>query len=78
MSSISSNNNNSSGHAAALPKTASTQADEAFLRSLSPEIIAEQARIMKQIEQEKAKGGRMAGTQNIERQQLSIRHAVFC
>jgi hypothetical protein len=73
MTSTSSNSNKDS-----LPKTTSKQADEAFLKSLTPEIIAEQARIMKQIEQEKARGGRMAGTRHIERQDLSIRHAVFC
>lgn len=61
-----------------LPKTTSILADEAFIKSLSPEIIAQQERIMNQIEKQKARGGRRAGTQNIERQELSINHAVFC
>jgi hypothetical protein len=91
-------------------KTTSKQADDALLQSLSPEIIAEQVRLMKQIEEEnakvdqtadfqnkfspeiiaeqqrimniieeeKARGGHMAGMKNMERQELSIRHAVFC
>jgi hypothetical protein len=71
-SSISSNNSQD------LPKTASSQADEAFIKSLSPETIAQQERIMKQIEEEKARGGRMAGTDYMERQVLHIRNAVFC
>lgn len=61
-----------------LPKTGSKQADEAFLKSLSPEFLAQQERIMNQIEKEKAKRGRTNGTFNFERQQLSIRDAVFC
>jgi len=61
-----------------LPKTASTIADEAFIKSLSPEIIAQQERIMKQIEEDKRRGGRMAGTVNMERQDLLINQATFC
>ena len=84
-------------------------ADDNFMESLSPEIIAEQERIMKEIEKENAKGdmtviqnnlppeitaeqerimiqieekksrrSHMVGTKNMERQELSIRHAVFC
>eukprot|EP00535_Pseudo-nitzschia_heimii_P002730 CAMPEP_0197183628 /NCGR_PEP_ID=MMETSP1423-20130617/7922_1 /TAXON_ID=476441 /ORGANISM="Pseudo-nitzschia heimii, Strain UNC1101" /LENGTH=105 /DNA_ID=CAMNT_0042634225 /DNA_START=126 /DNA_END=446 /DNA_ORIENTATION=+ len=49
-----------------------------FQNKFSPEIIAEQERIMKRIEEEKARGGHMAGMKKMERQELSIRHAVFC
>ena len=61
-----------------LPKTAATLADDAFIRSLSPEIIAEQERIMKQIENEKKRGGRRAGTNNLRRRELPINSATFC
>lgn len=61
-----------------LPKTASKQADEAFLQGLSPEFIAQQERIMRQIEEKKNKEGLRNGNFNVKRQQLSIRDAVFC
>ena len=46
--------------------------------TFSPEVIAEQEGILRQIERQKARGGRLAGTQTMERVQLSIRNAVFC
>eukprot|EP00531_Pseudo-nitzschia_arenysensis_P012189 CAMPEP_0116138126 /NCGR_PEP_ID=MMETSP0329-20121206/12612_1 /TAXON_ID=697910 /ORGANISM="Pseudo-nitzschia arenysensis, Strain B593" /LENGTH=66 /DNA_ID=CAMNT_0003633081 /DNA_START=115 /DNA_END=315 /DNA_ORIENTATION=- len=61
-----------------LPKTASKEADQAFLKSLSPEFLAQQERIMNQIEKEKFRKGRANGSFNFEREQLSIRDAVFC
>ena len=72
-----------------LPMTATQKADEAFLRSLTPEIIAQQERIMNQIQaaqkNSREEGGqqqqRLATANSVnlaERQQLSIRDAVFC
>ena len=67
----------SSNSTYALPKTASQKADDAFLQSLTPEVIAEQERIMQQIQKTKQKQksmvGHTAGTVF-----LSIRHAEFC
>mmetsp|Transcript_15829 Transcript_15829/g.32426 ORF Transcript_15829/g.32426 Transcript_15829/m.32426 type:complete len:81 (+) Transcript_15829:198-440(+) len=68
------NNNNGFG----MPQTASEKADEAFLGSLPPEFIVQQERIMNQIEEKKARGGRVAGTKSFPRQALSIRYAVYC
>ena len=66
----------------ALPKTASQKADDAFLQSLSPEVIAEQERILQQIQKTKQKQkspvGGMAGTVNLNRRELSILNAEFC
>jgi len=71
------------------PMTATQKADEAFLRSLTPEIIAQQERIMNQIQAAQKNSSRedlqqqrrLATTNSVnlaERQQLSIRDAVFC
>ena len=66
----------------ALPKTASQKADDAFLQSLSPEVVAEQERILQEIQKtkrrEKSTAGRMAGTLNLNRRELSILNAEFC
>ncbi len=61
-----------------LPKTAAAQADDAFIKSLSPEIIAQQERIMKQIEDDKQRGGRRADSSNLRRRELPINSATFC
>lgn len=61
-----------------LPRTAAAQADDAFIKSLSPEIIAQQERIMKQIEDDKQRGGRRAGSSNLRRRELPINNATFC
>ena len=66
----------------ALPKTASQKADDAFLQSLSPEVIAEQERILQEIQKTKRREestvGRRAGTVNLNRRELSILNAEFC
>ena len=53
----------------AIPKTA--KADDAFLQILTPEVIAEQERILQNIQKTKQQ-------QKSKHQKLSIRHAVFC
>ena len=61
-----------------LPKTAAALADDAFIKSLSPEIIAQQERIMKQIENDKQRSGSRGGSSNLRRRELPINSATFC
>eukprot|EP00536_Pseudo-nitzschia_multiseries_P005833 jgi/Psemu1/303662/fgenesh1_kg.116_\ len=57
-------------------------ADQAFVSSFTPEFIAQQERMLKQIEARNNKAGRLPSgtgvTKTMDTRSLAIRHAVYC